>query len=458
MQGGKMRFTSRSLSWQIPLFTLVLAGGILASDEKPDTKEKMNVGGYCFWQFGQIIKGYDPRSDTIRHQWQNNVLVGFTFKARPSERLNLVISPEFFLNYPNPQKLNSPQSVYPLGATYINNAYGTFAFGDVENPPLRATIGMFTFMYNPDGRNFGNYLFRTGTYPTYIINIFDFPAARLLGLHVTSDAVQNLHADLLLTSEAFMFPLWDFSLTAIASYKLFNAVEFGAGVDFARVLPVMDTLTSPKYGTFFGGFNSYVTEDGDTAYYSFKATKVMARVSIDPKPFLSSLAEQFGLGPEDLKLYGEICWVGVEGTKKGKFAHDTANNADMHPWYNSLNERTPRMVGFNFPAFRILDVLSGEIEYFPSVIPNDYFQVQQSMSPVPYFKDGVNSYIRNDNNKGTWRWSIYAKKMVVQGLNLTGEAAFDHLRNTTLDGSTQPPESLTKTGHWHWIVKIGYFF
>ena len=95
-------------------------------------------------------------------------------------------------------------------------------------------------------RNFGDYLFRTGTYPTYIINTFDFPAARLLGLHLSSDAIANLHADFLFTSEAFMYPLYDFSVTAIASYKLFNAIEIGAGIDFARCLPVMDSLTSPK--------------------------------------------------------------------------------------------------------------------------------------------------------------------------------------------------------------------
>ena len=92
---------------------------------------------------------------------------------------------------------------------------------------------MFTFKYNPDGRNFGDYIFRTGTYPTYIITNFDFPAARLLGLHLSSDPIANLHADLLLTSEAFIYPLFDFSLTGIASYKLFNAIEIGAGIDFA---------------------------------------------------------------------------------------------------------------------------------------------------------------------------------------------------------------------------------
>ena len=320
---------------------------------------------------------------------------------------------------------------------------------------MQASLGMFAFKYNHEARNFGDYLFRTGTYPTYIFSNFDFPAARLLGLHVTSDAVQNLHADLLLTSEAFMFPLFDFSLTAIASYKLFNAIEIGAGIDFARCLPVMDSLTSPKIdiGKSYTAYNSYIRPksyllpNGDTAFYSFQATKVMARASIDPKPFFGS-PELFG--PEDLKLYGEICWVGVGG-------YNALNLPDSgyRAWYNSLNQRTPRMVGFNFPAFRILDVLSCELEYFPSAIPNDYSTILESSTPMPYIPGGYGSAFQEPK---FWRWSFYAKKMVVQGFIVTGEAAFDHMRTTILDGTTQFYEATSRPGDWHWMLKFGYSF
>ena len=445
---------SRCLFWGMPVFTLLLAGTIMAVEETPESNQKVSLGGYSFWQIGQIVKGWDKIADTISGQWQNNVLIGLMIKAQPNERLGVVVNPEFYLNYPNPQKQNQAQSVHPFGIAYINDAYGKFSFGDVENPFMKASLGMFVFKYNPDGRNFGDYLFRTGTYPTYIINNFDFPAARLLGLHLSSDAVRNLHADVLLTSEAFIFPLWDFSVTAIASYKLFNALEIGGGVDFARCLPVMDSLTSPHWKN-VSYYNSYITQDGDTAFYSFKAIKAMTRAAIDPKRFFGS-PEIFG--PEDLKLYGEICWVGVDGYSNAKYAFDSANNIAIIPWYNNLTERTPRMVGFNLPAFRVLDVLSGELEYFPSVIPNDYKAVEELLSPVPNLPENINSYNKSNYNKGFWRWSVYAKKMIVQGFNMTGEIAFDHLRTTRVDGSTQQPESLTKAGHWHWNLKFGYFF
>lgn len=439
------------------LAVCMFAGFSFASDENMDTKEKVTVGGYSFWQIGQIIKGYDQIADSISHQWQNNVLIGLTIKAQPSERLSVVVNPEFYLNYPNPQKPQQPVSVHPFGIAYINDAYGKFSFGDAENPFMKASLGMFAFKYNPDGRNFGDYLFRTGTYPTYIINNFDFPAARLLGLHLSSDAVRNLHTDVLLTSEAFIFPLWDFSVAAIASYKLFNAVEIGAGVDFARCLPVMDSLTSPHW-KHVSYSNSYITQSGDTAFYSFKATKVMTRASIDPKVIWKLLELPDIFGPEDLKVYGEICWVGVDGYSKAKYGFDSASATPMIPWYNSLNERTPRMVGFNLPAFRVLDVLSGELEYFPSVVPNDYKAVEELLSPMPNLRENINSYNRDNYKDGFLRWSVYARKMIVQGFSLTGEAAFDHLRTTRVDGSTQQPESLIKKGHWHWNLKFGYYF
>jgi hypothetical protein len=320
---------------------------------------------------------------------------------------------------------------------------------------------MFDFKYNHDGTNFGDYLFRTGTYPTFIITNFDFPAARLLGLHLSSDAIANLHADFLFTSEAFVYPLFDFSLAAIASYRLFNAIEIGAGIDFARFLPVNDSLTSPKKTAAMMngvGYNSYITQNGDTAFYSFKATKVMARASIDPKPFFGS-PEMFG--PEDLKLYGEICWVGIEGYNAVDCpmkADSSGRDSTYRAWYNNLNQRTPRMVGFNFPAFRLLDVLSGELQYFPSVLPNDYSMVLDQGSPVPYPRETIIAYDPENYNKGAWRWSFYAKKMVVQGFSVTGEAAFDHLRTTFWDGAMNEYESLTEKGHWHWNLKFGYSF
>lgn len=453
-----MRFATITLIMGVLLFMSLPIAATASENQSAPAAEKVSVGGYCFWQFGEIVSGKDKVQGPIDHAWLNDVLIGLTFKARPSERLTLLLSPEFNISYPYPQEKNFITSTRPFGATYINEAYGKFLFGDPENPLLQARLGMFAFKYSNDVRNLGDYLFRTGTYPTYIINFFDFPAARLLGLCLSSDAVPNLHADLLLTSEFSMFPFGDFSLAAIASYKLFNAIEVGGGIDFARLIPISDKLTSPKYDIGDDYPNVYITSKGDTAYYSFKATKVMARASIDPKPFFGS-PEIFG--KEDLKLYGEVCWVGIEGYHAiDSEIVDEPHQFTYRPWYNNLNQRTPRMVGFNFPAFRLLDLLSAELEYFPTVHPNDYNSIMLNLSPmINIFQTGLSGYREEDWNKGAWRWSIYAKKMVVPGFSVTAQAAFDHIRTMSRDvGAMNTYESLIMKGQWHWKLKFGYAF
>jgi hypothetical protein len=459
----------------VPLFSLLLTAGVFASNEtsdnetflegnQPQSKPKVDIKGYSFWQFGQIIKGNDREKGSIKNAWQNGALIGLTFSAQPNNHLGLVISPEFYLNYPYPQDSREPASARPLGSTYINEAYGKFSFGHAENPFLQAKLGMFVYKYNSDGRNFGDFLFRTGTYPTWITTSFDFPAARLLGLQLSSDPVNiqnilDLHADILFTSEAFVFPFGDFSLTGIVTSKLFNAIELGAGIDFARFLSVTDSLTSPKWDVGNSNTNTpnvYLSPTGDTNYYSFKATKFMAKASIDPKKFFGSPK---WLGPEDMKIYGEICWVGVGGYNENpEEIFDTTHLQPYRPWYKNLNERTPRMFGFNFPAFKLLDVLSCEFEYFPSVYPNDYRSNVFSRSPLPYFKQGLTEYKEQDWNKGAWRWSFYARKMIINGFAVCGEIAFDHLRTTYVDGSTREYECLTEKGHWHWNAKFSYNF
>jgi hypothetical protein len=414
-----------SLNSRIALLAAFLAGCVLTVPGKAESNA-VEVSGYSFWQFGQIVKGNDRVQGPIDHAWLNDVLIGLTFKAQPSENLSLMVNPEFNLSYPYPQERNFVTSVRPFGSAYIHEAYGKFLFGDSENPLLQARLGMFAYKYSSDVRNLGDYMFRTGTFPTYILNFFDFPAARLLGLCLSSDFIPNLHTDLLFTSEYTMFPFGDFSLAGIASYKVFDAIELGGGIDFARLLPINEKLTSPEIVEGVSNYaNHYYTSTGDTNYYSFQATKVMARASIDVKKFFGS-PDIFG--DEDFKLYGEVCWVGIEG-----YDDNYSPDSLFRPWYHNLDERTPRMVGFNVPALKVLDVLAAEIEYFPSVLPNDYGTIMRDLSPMPFFMGGLSSYKKEDWDKGAWRWSIYARKMVIQGFSVIGQAAFDHFRTMSRD-------------------------
>jgi hypothetical protein len=433
----------------------ITGAGAAAAVEENSLSKDIQLGGYVFWQFGQIVSGYNG-SGIFEHQWTNSALIGLRVDACPNERLHLVLSPEFKLNYPFPEAVNHPETVRPFGIAYINEGYGTFSLGNREQPLIEIALGMFTYKYNPEARNLGEYLYRTGTYPTFVVTDFDFARARLLGLRATTDAVTNLHADLLFTSEAFMYPLYDFSLAGIARYDIFNAVSLGAGFELARVLPAASQKTSPEFTKTErpSSYNAYITNGGDTNFYSFKALKVMGQLAIDPKPFLSS-AEFFGT--EDLKVYGEIAVIGLDRDLAGTTAIDLPDSG-YPAFYNDITRRMPVMLGFNFPAFKTLDVLAIELEYFPLMMPNDYYLQESQLSPMPNIAAGTGSYRPSDYRNRSLRWSLYASWEIMKGCCVTGQIAYDHLRTTYWNGSTQTSECMVNKGNWHWELKTGFNF
>jgi len=301
-------FFSNNLRVIITVVSL-LAVGSLAAEENLH----YSLSGYGHWQVGEVVKG--SASSLMDHQWINSAVVGLVITANPSERLSIKISPEFKLFFPYPE-LNTIGTRRSQAVSYINEINGNIAFGDVENPFAEFRLGVFNYKYNPDVKDLGEYLFRTGTYPPFMINNFDYAKARLCGMVLRLNPVPDLKVDAILTSELQYYPLYDFSLSFIAEYKLLKAFNFGAGVDFARLIPVDERKTSPDENTPNVGERAYQMiqykkNSSDTGYsglYTFKATKLMARVNVDPKVFFPDLGF---FGKEDLKIYGEIAITGL---------------------------------------------------------------------------------------------------------------------------------------------------
>jgi hypothetical protein len=146
-------------------------------------------------------------------------------------------------------------------------------------------------------------------------------------------------------------------------------------VNFYRFLSIESKLTSPDYLSVTGRdqspsgphpyrrSNIYVdysdTAGGaapDTTFISFAGVKLMAHATVDPKPLFGSPEI---LGPEDLKVYGEVALLGLENDKAHK---------DL---YGDYRHRMPVMAGFNIPAFRLLDVLSLEVEWYGAKFRDD---------------------------------------------------------------------------------------
>jgi hypothetical protein len=330
-------------------------------------------------------------------------------------------------------------------------------------PSFLGQVGFFRFKYNPESRNFGDYLFRTGTYPVWFDMGFDAPWQRLLGLHAQTNLFQSLKLDLLLISST-VAPSMNWSLAGLINYDVggLHFVNIGAGIEGANLFSVY----SKDYSYYFGGDpttpstdvtgSRYLTESGDTAWYTFKGTKVMGRISIDPKVFIP-VKEIFG--ENDLKIYAEADIIGLKSYPDSGITQGGQMQL-LAPSYNKPFQKMPVAVGFNFPTFKLLDILSGELEWFGARYFNDASGlINLGSAPVP-----MNVQVFGDTlqapRKGFLKWSVYAKKTFLSGrFAVTGQIGRDHMRlPCAAYGLEFWNELLVTAKDWGWNLKTSWMF
>ena len=113
------------------------------------------------------------------------------------------------------------------------------------------------------------------------------------------------------------------------------------------------------------------------------------------------------------------------------------------------------MIGFNFPTFKILDVLAGELEWYYWNYANSYSDyLFQNLIPRPDdIKPGF------DYKENTLKWSIYAKRRIGNHFSLIGQVAFDHMRleqNMYVQSIMYNGDAMQKHGDWAWVCKMAY--
>ena len=126
------------------------------------------------------------------------------------------------------------------------------------------------------------------------------------------------------------------------------------------------------------------------------------------------------------------------------------------------------MLGLNIPAFKYLDVVSLEIEYYGKKYPNQvpFPKVGAAMNrypvPIPPAGSDFNGNYTDATYAGGaahWKWSIYAKKTLFNNFNIIGQIARDHCRIlTTLPVNIDQEEALVLDKHWYWMLKFAYEF
>jgi hypothetical protein len=437
-----------------------LAAAVYPQDAKVAYKP---LGVSLSHEFGSIVNGI-AEAETLSGAWIQRTGAWLNFEATMEERLTLRASlgGMFWYSLPEYEKVVDAQTRY--FSPNLSTAHGVYAFGDVSDPAMEMTVGFFPYKYNSEVKNLGEYLFRAGAYPGYIstggLVITKTARASLVGVKFTAKAPAALTHDIIINSSAELFPLYDFSFSYLAGYKTAGGIlDIGAGLQLDHYLPIKPSKTSPKnplngYITINGkeyvGSPSYYFSTGDSAsgtlvqgvmndsvpddfkdHISFKAVKLMTRGTFDPKPWFN--ADIFG--KDDLKLYFEAAVLGIQD----------------HPvYYEKIADRVPIMLGFNVPAFKMLDVLSVEVERFTSPYVNSYELVKTENLPVPY----VGSKSVKDPKEDDLKWTVYAEKQVVHGFSLIGQVAKDHLRAIQYPGKTDPPEAIRRKDDWHWVMRL----
>jgi hypothetical protein len=438
------------------VFFAMLAAGALfapisyAAGDSAVTESHAIFHAISALQMGQIQEAnYNvtlmPR--TIQPIWMTQMLlnVGAEYIAGPHLTLRSGVEGKLWYN-------TYPRSAIHLISTYMtadknftfyfDRADGTWSLGSPERAALQMQLGLFPFKYNPDARNLGEFLFRSGTYPAFLIGEFDYPLARLLGARVGVSVMGKLTADLLLTNEMDFASFNDFSLSGLAAYSPWKFLTMRAGVCFSHLISVYDSATTPPFAS-----NSYLTDNGDTAYYTFRGTKLMAGIALDPKRiFLRDNAGIFG--ENDLRLYAEAAILGVKNYP--------ASNANPYG-YDTLSRKLPVLLGLNVPCFKILDVLAIEAEWYGCRYPNSYQEVASRGFPLPAsinLNRDSSDYANDD-----WKWSVYASKSLGKNFKIVGQVARDHLRHLSQFVENVDREEMFSTkGHWYWMTKAEFRF
>jgi hypothetical protein len=413
-----------------------------------DTAKGIEISGKGWLQEGQLVKYQYRGQEDLGRAWlsQSELQLFASRTITPWLKTSLGIDiMQWYQTYD--KESNSP---FLIPNQFVNfsilRGEALFSWGEM----LSLELGIFPFKYNPEVRNLGEYVFRSGVYPGFLIGEFDKTDIPLTGLRINNRIAGKFNEDLLLTLEEQFKPFHDITLSYLAAYTPHPAITVGAGASASHLIAVDEKRTTPKSdGTWYIedpdtlrdalGADSLIL--GDTAYLTFRGVKIMGRFCFDIKQLFPASI----FGPEDLKLYGEAAILGLQ---------------DYDLYYDTLLQRIPVMAGFNFPMFKILDVLSLEAEWYGSPYPNNdqnAFSISPLPRPIP--DDPAPGYSPSVYKKDNWKWSVYARKTIAKSFSITAQFARDHFRTIANNPNyVEREESLTKDNQWYWMFKFAYEF
>ncbi len=439
---------------KIGILVTALCGAAAIAPVHAELVRNATVVGANF-DLGQVVRGYDTNSASNNKTLSGQVLtrtgVYVTESGTYNQRLSIHLTIGGLFWYALPEGNSFATRLIRFGPG-VGQAQGEYSFGDVKEPAAKLQFGLFPMKYNPDAKDLGEYLYRSGTYPGYIQtggwSFLDAASYMAQGVRLNVSTFGGIiQHDLTLFMERDIEPNGDLTPGYMITAKPAKAFEFGAGVVWSHGLQLRaDTVISPNKVS-----NAYNSKDGipllvsglnydslkalgKVDYYTFKGFKVMARAALDFGAMIGGDA----IAPDDFKLYTEAAILGVK----------------PYPYYyDKLSERMPIMVGLNIPTFKLLDRLSVEVEYRKSRFPDNIASTLQSVIPVPVDNPADypdTSTITNDDI----HWSIYARRKIRDGVSLCGQVASDHFRPFDNQAAPSYLAATNRTGQWYYLLRL----
>lgn len=395
-------------------------------------------------------------SQTLDHVWFGRTIGRLFFLSEPTNWLKVRGGFEFRQYFNMFNYRYSAEKQYgdlQMHDFFIREAQGIFSVLKNETMSLDITFGYFPYKYSPECSDLGEFLFRSGTYPFYLIGEFDEPFARLTGIRGSFNyGTENLKVkfDGMILTEREIRPFYDISPAAILSVNIMKMFDIGTGIDFAHLIPVNGTITTPHSGD-----NMYIdTVSNDTGYYTFTGTKVMVRAAIDPFDMFrgeqGSIMNEI-LGKNGGKIYGEWAIIGLENYP--------ANRANPYG-YDKVKEKSPWMAGVTIPAWKILDLCAFEIERYPAPYPNNYYQLVTAGTPTPAPNRNP-PYDPAGYAFERWYWSLTMKKQIARHFGVIAEFGRNHQRWEMAPANVlnyDYEDAMVKPDHWGWHFKTVFNF
>ncbi len=440
--------------------------------------------------YGQVVSSNDFKQQPITRSGAYTA-VGATW----DESFDMYLGMGGLFWYALPEKNFKDRLL--LSGFGVGRAEAVYSFGSKDNPAARLHMGLFDHKYNPDAKNLGEYLFRSGAYPGYLwtggwsyVNSASYLAQGFrLDLPTFDGKVTHEFG---LYMERNISPTHDFSPSYLVTVKPSSAFEFGAGVVWQNGLSLRgDSVLAPelrinaynkttKLPLSVADRNAPGYERGSPYRIPLEKADELApdgqtwRAIIEngnPDPVTGYRyvwdVEKIGDGTSRLGTYNgtpnsQLDYYSFKALKAmarasldvGTFISGMKPNdfkvyaewswlgiQNQPFYYDKPMERMPVMFGLNLPTFGLLEVLNVEVDYRKSVFQNTLNLAWNERLPLPLASKSESPFTYRESG----RQAFVSELMASEGM---AQATADSLFSAEL-GERQTAAS---ENAWHWSI------